>query len=98
MIININSAYGEPVEMEDVAEMEAGILECGYELPADGLKEGRDYKEVPAQYMNIATGSVGDEESWWYEGEDGTERNAVAQGEVVEVRWNKEEENWEEVE
>ena len=43
---NINSAFGDAVCFDNVDEMAEAIKECGYELPADGLVEGRDYKEV----------------------------------------------------
>ena len=43
---NINSAFGDAVYFGSVEEMAEAIQECGYELPADGLVEGRDYREV----------------------------------------------------
>lgn len=47
-------------------------------------------------YMNVASGSVGDYDDWYYEDMDGREVNAVDLGEVVKVHWNKMEGNWEE--
>ncbi|MCK9324572.1 MAG: hypothetical protein M0P69_03660 [Bacteroidales bacterium] len=178
MIRNINSSFGDPVNFENVAEMEECILRCDYELPADGLKEGRDYETIPvslydiadgiwdamepaeimaytadlvqdyakfgldididlsqaeeilqrlqamasrvldgempgtqdwyenvekpleddATYMNVKTGSVGQRCEWWYKDENGVSVNAVDRGEVIEVEWNAQEENWKEVE
>lgn len=46
MIRNINSAFGDSVEFLSVDEMEQAILNCGYNIPEDGLREGRDYEEV----------------------------------------------------
>ena len=46
MIRNINDRYGDPVTFASVEEMAAAIRECGYEIPEDGLREGRDYEEV----------------------------------------------------
>lgn len=43
---NINSAFGDAVCFDNVDEMAEAIKDCGYELPADGLVEGRDYREV----------------------------------------------------
>lgn len=42
-------------------------------------------KDTMYMYMNLATGSVGTYESWYYENEDGETVNAVDLGEVVEV-------------
>ena len=36
-------------------------------------------------YMNQYTGSVDNYDGWWYEDEDENKRNAVDEGEVVEV-------------
>ncbi len=46
MIKNINDFYGEWLDFDDVEEMETCIKECGYDLPEDGLKEGRDYEVI----------------------------------------------------
>jgi len=46
MIVNVNESLGDAVEFDSVEEMEQAILECGYELPEDGLKIGRDYQDV----------------------------------------------------
>ena len=46
MIKNINEDYGMPEFFESVEEMEKVISECMFDLPADGLKEGRDYEVV----------------------------------------------------
>ena len=43
---NINSAFGDAVCFGSVDEMTEAIQACGYELPEDGLVEGRDYQEV----------------------------------------------------
>lgn len=45
-IRNINPAYGDPVEFADTTKMAMSIESCGYELSADGLKEGRDYEVI----------------------------------------------------
>lgn len=44
-VVNINENYGDPVTFGSVAELEQAIKDCGYELPEDGLQEGRDYEE-----------------------------------------------------
>jgi hypothetical protein len=46
MIKNINEFYGDSVSFENVEEMASCIRDCGYDLPEDGLKEGRDYEVV----------------------------------------------------
>jgi len=46
MIKNINDEYGMPEIFESVEEMAQAISECMFDLPADGLKEGRDYEVV----------------------------------------------------
>jgi len=46
MIKNINADFGDAIEFEDTAEMVAAIESMGYAIPADGLKEGRDYEEI----------------------------------------------------
>ena len=46
MIRNINDSYGDPITFASVEEMADAIRECGYEIPEDGLREGRDYEEV----------------------------------------------------
>lgn len=45
-IRNVNPAYGDAVVMRSPAEMARLIQKCGYSLPDDGLKEGRDYEEL----------------------------------------------------
>lgn len=45
-------------------------------------------------YMNVHTGSVDSRDGWWYDGEDGLERNAVDEGEVTEVVWDDDEGCW----
>ena len=45
-IRNINPAYGDAIVMRNPAEMARLIQKCGYDLPEDGLKEGRDYEEL----------------------------------------------------
>jgi hypothetical protein len=45
-IKNINEKFGDPVEFESVEEMAQAIRDCGYDLPADGLVEGRDYEVI----------------------------------------------------
>ena len=47
--------------------------------------------------MNLATGSVDTKDGWWYENEDGKLVNAVTIGEVVEVQWSEDSQNWIEV-
>ena len=42
-IKNINENFGDPVEFNNVEEMETAIKGCGYSIPDDGLIEGRDY-------------------------------------------------------
>jgi len=43
VIKNINENYGDPITFETVSEMALAIKASGYELPADGLVQGRDY-------------------------------------------------------
>jgi len=50
-IKNINENFGEPVEFETVEEMAAAIQASGYELPADGLLDGRDYCETVSKKL-----------------------------------------------
>jgi hypothetical protein len=45
-IKNINSDLGDAVTFSSVEEMAAAVIACGYELPDDGLVEGRDYEVV----------------------------------------------------
>jgi hypothetical protein len=45
-IRNINEAFGESVEFESVEKMATTICDCGYEIPEDGLVEGRDYEVI----------------------------------------------------
>lgn len=42
-IRNINSDFGDTVTFSSVEEMAAAVISRGYELPDDGLVEGRDY-------------------------------------------------------
>lgn len=42
-ITSINEIFGDSCEFENVAEMEASISECGYNLPEGGLEEYYDY-------------------------------------------------------
>lgn len=46
MYRNINENFGDPIEFETLAEMAQAIRDCGYELPEDGLQEGRDYEII----------------------------------------------------
>ena len=46
MYKNINKNFGDPVTFDSLEEMADAIKKCGYELPADGLVEGRDYEIV----------------------------------------------------
>jgi hypothetical protein len=46
MIVNINEAFGDSVEFDTVQEMAECIQLSGYDLPFDGLREGRDYQEA----------------------------------------------------
>jgi len=44
MIRNTNNEYGFFIsDFENVETFRKEIIECGYDLPADGLQEGRDY-------------------------------------------------------
>ena len=45
-IKNINSAFGDSVSFDSLREMEQAIENCGYSLPGDGLREGRDYEVI----------------------------------------------------
>jgi hypothetical protein len=45
-IRNINSAFGMSVNFDTVDEMATAIQASGYDLPEDGLKNGRDYEVV----------------------------------------------------
>lgn len=44
MIRNINDEFGDPTTYDTVDEFAQAILDCEFELPEDGLKEGRDYE------------------------------------------------------
>ena len=46
MIVNINEFFGDSAQFSNAAEMAQCILDCGYDLPEDGLKEGRDYEVI----------------------------------------------------
>lgn len=46
MIRNVNEMFGDSVEFDSVDEMAEAIVACGYDLPADGLEEGRDFEVV----------------------------------------------------
>ena len=61
-------------------------LEENYEIIDDNgnYTNQEDIMETK-MYMNVETGSVDDYDGWWYEDDDGTEVNAVDQGEVVKV-------------
>lgn len=48
-------------------------------------------------FMNIQTGSVDTYDGWDYEDEYGNKVNAVDLGEVIEVSWDEENQNWSEV-
>ena len=50
MIKNINDLWGEPAYFASVEEMKNCISECGYELPHDGLIEGRDYEVIDDEF------------------------------------------------
>ena len=52
MYFNINENYGDMVTFETLNDMEEAIVECGYELPIDGLREGIDYEEI-SQPMSV---------------------------------------------
>ena len=56
MIRNINDRFGDAVEFYSVDEMKTAIENSGYELPEDGLKEGRDYETI--DYYRFESGSV----------------------------------------
>jgi hypothetical protein len=43
---NINEKFGDQIEFDSVDEMGNAIKQCGYSLPEDGLKEGRDFEVV----------------------------------------------------
>ena len=53
---------------------------------------------VDQMYMNVKTGSIDDYNGWFYENRNGEQINAVDQGEVVPVIWEKETETWKEAE
>ena len=63
MYRNINSRYGDPISFSTLAQLENAIRECGYELPEDGLQEGRDY-EIVTYLMNPYTGTVQSQDAW----------------------------------
>jgi len=46
MIRNINENYGSGIIVADVDELKNLITECEYDLPEDGLVEGRDYEKI----------------------------------------------------
>jgi len=45
-IRNINEAFGDAIEFASVEEMAVSVQACGYEIPADGLVESRDYEVI----------------------------------------------------
>lgn len=45
-IKNINAAFGDLIEFDSVTDMADAIRACGYQVPDDGLKEGRDYENI----------------------------------------------------
>jgi hypothetical protein len=47
-------------------------------------------------YMDVATGSVGPRDEWWYENEAGEKVNGVDEGALEAVIWNAEVDDWEE--
>ena len=66
MIRNINEALGDPVLTDSVESLARDIIASGRQLPADGLKEGRDYDVIrePRYFRHPRTGVVDPEESW----------------------------------
>lgn len=58
LYVNINENYGDQIEFDSLEDMKEGIQECGYDIPSDGLQEGRDYKltydpEEQDEFMNV---------------------------------------------
>jgi hypothetical protein len=45
-IRNINEKYGDPIVFACENEMEEAVKASGYEVPEEGLVEGRDYEYV----------------------------------------------------
>ena len=66
MIRNINEALGDPILTDSVESLARDIVAGGKALPADGLKEGRDYDVIrePRYLRHPRTGVVDPEESW----------------------------------
>jgi hypothetical protein len=46
MIRNINPAFGDPLKFATLNEMKLWVKLSGKVIPADGLRQGRDYKIV----------------------------------------------------
>ena len=46
MIRNINEKYGMAVEFDSIEEMENTIRSMGYDIPEDGLVDGRDFEVI----------------------------------------------------
>jgi hypothetical protein len=57
-IKNINPDFGDTVEFASISEMQKAIVACGYAIPADGLKEGRDYDIMKNEYVHVETGAI----------------------------------------
>lgn len=43
---NLNPAFGEPAEYDDLYHYVDTLTTTGHRVPADGLQPGRDYEEV----------------------------------------------------
>lgn len=52
-IQNINENFGDPIVFDTIEEMGEAIRACGYELPEDGLREGRDFETFGAEKADI---------------------------------------------
>lgn len=71
MVRNINSNYGDSIEFNTVEELGEAIQQCGYDLPDDGLVEGRDYEIVctksqttPCSLCGLPSGQHADNAKW----------------------------------
>ena len=58
LYVNINDKFGDQIEFDSLEDMKEDIQNCGYDIPSDGLQEGRDYKlaydpEEQDEFMSV---------------------------------------------
>ena len=52
-IKNINERYGDAITFDSIDEFRKSIRNCGYNVPDDGLVEGRDYEVIHSPIVRI---------------------------------------------